>query len=163
MSYYSCLGCSKDLSQWPRAVTSTILSYIAKARIRAAQQEGQEAEEYAKELGVHDKLFGGGEKKSKGAGKGKKGGGNSEDALAALIRRRQEDRGASFLDNLAEKYGANKTKKGSRKRGSDDDDGDAEPSEEAFQAAAARLGSKKAAKNGTAGKSSTHSSKRAKR
>ncbi len=36
MSYYSCLGCSKGLSQWPRAVTSTILSYIAKVRIRAA-------------------------------------------------------------------------------------------------------------------------------
>lgn len=105
------------------------------ARIKAARDEGQEAEEYAKELGVHDKLFG--KKDGKAKGKGKKD--NSEDALAALIKRRQEDRGASFLDSLAEKYGA-KPKKSKKRTAGDDDD---EPSEEAFQAAAARLNSRK--------------------
>jgi DnaJ family protein C protein 9 len=100
-----------------------------KARLRAAKAEAQEAEEYAKELGVHDKLFG---KK-----KGKKEG---EADLAALIRRKQEDRGTSFLDHLAEKYGAASGKgKASKKRKGPDAD---EPDEEAFQAAAARLARK---------------------
>lgn len=97
------------------------------ARVKAARDEGTEAEEYAKELGVHDKLFG---KKSKKEGKGKKG--SSEDDLAALIRRNQQGR-SSFLDDLEAKY-APSSKKG-KKRASPDD----EPSEEAFQAAAARL------------------------
>ncbi|KAI1496691.1 DnaJ domain-containing protein [Biscogniauxia marginata] len=101
------------------------------ARLKAARSEGAEAEEYAKELGVHDKLFGG--KKDK---KGKKNG-SSEDDLAALIRSRQQGRG-DFLDNLAAKYGATASapgpKKG-RKRKTEEE----EPSEEAFQAAAARL------------------------
>jgi DnaJ family protein C protein 9 len=89
------------------------------ARVKAAREEATEAEEYAKELGVHDKLFGG--KKDKKGNKGKKG--SSEDDLAALIRRNQEGR-SGFLDKLAAKYA-----------GGDDD----EPSEEAFQAAAAKL------------------------
>ncbi|EON99835.1 hypothetical protein UCRPA7_4702 [Phaeoacremonium minimum UCRPA7] len=101
------------------------------ARIKAAQAEAGEAEEYAKELGVHDKLFG--EKKSKGKGK------SAEDGLAALIRKRQEDRGSSFLDALAEKYGATPKGKKGKKRAVEDE----EPDEEAFQAAAARLNKKK--------------------
>lgn len=104
------------------------------ARIKAAKEEAGEAEDYAKELGVHDKLF---------AKKGKKSKGNSEDDLAALIQKRQQDRSANFLDHLAEKYGANgsKAKKG-KKRAVEED----EPSEEAFQAAAAKLKGGKASK-----------------
>lgn len=104
------------------------------ARVRAAKVEVDEAEDYAKELGVHDKLF---------AKKGKKSKGSSEDDLAALIQKRQQDRSANFLDHLAEKYGANaaKGKKG-KKRAVDVD----EPSEEAFQAAAAKLKGGKTAK-----------------
>ena len=110
------------------------------ARIKAAQGEAAEAEDYAKELGVHDKLFG----NKTGKGKNKKDG--SEDALAALIKRRQDDR-SGFLDRLAEKYaGGAKPKKG-KKRSIEED----EPSEEAFQAAAARLNSKKATKGPNAG------------
>lgn len=128
------------------------------ARVRAAKEEGKEAEEYAKELGVHDKLFGNGKKKGK---KDKK---DSEADLAALIQRNQQNRGTSFLDKLAEKYGAvpkgkDKGKgkgKGGKKRVLDEDDDDGEPSEEAFQAAAARL--KKRPAEGKSG-----SSKRAKR
>ncbi|KAF5664877.1 hypothetical protein FHETE_6890 [Fusarium heterosporum] len=103
-------------------------------RTRKARAEATEAEDYAKELGVHDKLFG--EKK----GKKKKGKGNSEDDLAALILKRQQDRSESFLDHLAEKYGAKESKgKKGKKRPVED-----EPSEEAFQAAASRLqGSKR--------------------
>ncbi|KAI1211267.1 DnaJ domain-containing protein [Annulohypoxylon truncatum] len=105
------------------------------ARIKAAQNESTEAEEYAKELGVHDKLFGGKDKKGdkgKGKGKGKKG--SSEDDLAALIRSNQQGR-SNFLDNLAAKYGAAPNTKKGKKRAVPEE----EPSEEAFQAAAARL------------------------
>ena len=112
------------------------------ARIKAAQGEAAEAEDYAKELGVHDKLFG----SKTGKGKNKKD--SSEDALAALIKRRQDDR-SGFLDRLAEKYaGDSKPRKG-KKRSADED----EPSEEAFQAAAARLTGKKVAAGSSTGTS----------
>lgn len=103
------------------------------ARVKKAQAEANEAENYAKELGVHDKLFQ--NKKTN-----KKGKGNSEDSLAALISKRQEDRRANnFLDQLAEKYGAKESKgKKGKKRAVEE-----EPSEEAFQAAAAKLKSSK--------------------
>ncbi|KAG5951893.1 hypothetical protein E4U53_002049 [Claviceps sorghi] len=97
------------------------------ARLKAAKAEASEAEAYAKELGVHDILFAKKTKKSKGS---------SEDDLAALIQRRQQHRSASFLDHLADKYGANGGKgKKAQKRAVDED----EPSEADFQAAAARL------------------------
>ncbi|CAG7554927.1 unnamed protein product [Fusarium equiseti] len=106
-------------------------------RMKKAREEATEAEDYAKELGVHDKLFG--DKKGKKKGKGK---GSSEDDLAALIQKRQQDRSESFLDHLAEKYGAKESKgKKGKKRPVED-----EPSEEAFQAAASRLKSSKRSK-----------------
>lgn len=100
------------------------------ARIKRARDEAGEAEEYAKELGVHDKLFG--DKKQK-----KKSKKDSEQDLAALIQGNQKSRNQSdFLDNLAAKYGASSSSKknGGKKRAAEE-----EPSEEAFQAAAARL------------------------
>lgn len=108
-------------------------------RIKHANREAEEAMAYAEELGIKDKLFG---KSSKGKSKA-----NGEDALMALIQKRQEGRG-SFLDNLEAKYaakGKGKAKKG-QKRASDDADevDEGEPSEEAFQAAAARLKKPKA-------------------
>jgi DnaJ family protein C protein 9 len=104
-------------------------------RVKEARGEAEEAEEYAKELGVHEKLFG---------AKGKKNKKDSEADLAAIISKRQESRG-SFLDNLAEKYGAKpKGKAKGKKRPVEDD----EPDEEAFQAAAARLKQPKAKAEG---------------
>ncbi|KAH8666614.1 DnaJ domain-containing protein [Xylariales sp. PMI_506] len=97
------------------------------ARVKAAKEEATEAEEYAKELGVHDKLFGGNVKGKKGKKE------SSEDSLAALIRRNQESRGTSFLDNLEAKYG------GAKKKGKTSSRQPDEPSEEEFQAAAAKL------------------------
>ncbi|QYS95661.1 Chaperone protein dnaJ 6 [Trichoderma simmonsii] len=107
------------------------------ARAKAAKAEEAEAEELAKELGVHDKIFG-------GKTKGKKGKGSSEDDLAALIQKRQQDRAGDFFSHLEEKYGAKSAagKKGKgkgKKRAVDEDEDEDEPSEEAFQAAAARL------------------------
>lgn len=130
----------------------------AKREARAAEARGEagEAEEYAKELGVHEKLFGGEDKKGKGKGKGKgKAKSNDEDALAALIMGRQKERGDAFLDQLAEKYGAGGGSKKSKKGKQVMDD---EPDEAAFQAAAARLGSgKKKASEDAAPKASKRS------
>ncbi|KAI0813138.1 DnaJ domain-containing protein [Xylaria sp. FL0064] len=118
---------SKDVPAFKAYVKESKKS--RQARTKAAQSEATEAEEYAKELGIHDKLFG--DKK----GKGKKAKESSEDQLAALIRRNQQGR-QSFLDNLEAKYGAASAsgKKGKKRRVEE-----SEPSEEAFQAAAARL------------------------
>lgn len=113
------------------------------ARMKAARDEGEEALAYAKELGVEDKLF------SKGKG-GKKE--SSEAALSALIKKNQASR-SSFLDQLEAKYAGNgkgtKVKKG-RKHEVEDDEG--EPSEEAFQAAAARLKNKKPREESSGGR-----------
>lgn len=78
------------------------------ARVKAAKKEAQEADELAKELGVYEKLRGGGKKSKKVA----------ESDLAALIQRNQASR-MSALDKLAEKYGAVEPKagKGGKKRG----------------------------------------------
>lgn len=110
-------------------------------RIKKAKQqkaaEAEEAEEFAKELGVHDQLFGDGKGEKKKAGKGKKAkDDDGEDALKALIQKRQQDRsGDDFFDRLADKY-APKGKKGKKRAVTD------EPSEEAFAATAARMSSK---------------------
>ncbi|KAH7027911.1 DnaJ domain-containing protein [Microdochium trichocladiopsis] len=105
------------------------------ARIKAARDEGDEAEEYAKELGVHDKLFG----NKKDAGKKGKSKKSSEADLLALIQGNQKSRQQAqndFLDNIAAKYAAPAKKGGKgKKRVADEDD----ISEEAFQAAAAKL------------------------
>ena len=66
----------------------------AKARKRKADKEAKEADELAQELGV--------------------GQANGEDALVAMIMKRQEQRGReaeSFLDGLAAKYGGGDGKK----------------------------------------------------
>ncbi|OHW98615.1 DnaJ domain-containing protein [Colletotrichum incanum] len=124
---------SEDVRSFKRYTKESKLSKAA--RVKAAKGEAQEAEEYAKELGVHDKLFGG-DKKTKGKKKTKDSG---EDDLAALIKNNQQKR-AGFLDDLAAKYGATSQPKKGRKRVVEEE----EPSEEAFQAAAARLKKAKA-------------------
>ena len=70
-------------------------------RVRVAEKEGKEAEELAKELGVHDSLFGNGRPE----GQEKKG-------LADLIQQRQKARAATFLDDLTAKYVNGAGKKG---------------------------------------------------
>ncbi|CAK7221437.1 endo-1,3-beta glucanase [Sporothrix curviconia] len=142
-----------NVKAFPKYTKETASS--KKARLSAAKSESREAEEYAKELGVHDKLFG----KKKSSQKGESTSGTKSDkrgksskskadddqaGLAALIQKRQQDRSAAFLDNLAAKYGATEQKKkkktgGKKRQATDEADEDDEPSEEAFQAAAARL------------------------
>jgi DnaJ family protein C protein 9 len=139
---------SGDVEAYPAYTNETEKQKAA--RRKAAERDGEEAMEHAKKIGVYDKLFG--EKKI---------GGSSEDALAAMIQKRQSGR-SSFLDNLEAKYAAeSKTPKGKKgkKRVSDDEDeeDDGMPSEEAFQAAAAKL------KSGKGDASDGRKSKRAKR
>ncbi|KFH45446.1 DnaJ subfamily C member-like protein [Hapsidospora chrysogenum ATCC 11550] len=113
------------------------LAKINKAR-KVREAEAKEAESYAKEMGVHEKLF--------ADKKGKKGKESSEDGLAALIQKRQQDRSSQkddFLDRIAEKYGgaSSKGKKGKKRTLPD------EPPEEAFAATEARRKSAKASKD----------------
>ncbi|KAK7942698.1 uncharacterized protein PG986_011811 [Apiospora aurea] len=113
-----------------------------KARVDAAKGEANEAEEYAKELGIHDKLFGGGKDGGSGgnstAKKGKKSKkDSSEDALAALIRGKQQSRERQqndFFAGLEAKYGGG-SKKGKKRTHDEEME---EPPEEAFAAVGAR-------------------------
>ena len=115
-------------------------------RMKDARREGKEAMAYAEKLGVSEKLFG---TKAK---KGQKE--NPEAGLADLIKSRQAGR-SSFLDQLEAKYAAKgkdtkkrgkKGKRSSEEIEEEEDEDDSMPSEEAFQAAAAKLnGAKKAA------------------
>ncbi|KAL3462861.1 DnaJ domain-containing protein [Aspergillus heterothallicus] len=100
-------------------------------RVTRAQKEAKEAEKLAKKLEKEKE----GKESKAGARKGKKGSisttGNND--LAALIQQRQASRAESFFDRLEAKYNPS-----GKKRVAMD-----EPSEEAFEATAARRGSKK--------------------
>ncbi|KAI1614950.1 DnaJ protein, subfamily C, member 9 [Exophiala viscosa] len=94
----------------------------SRARRRAnAKQEEQEAREYARELGVEDKLFGKKDAPKKKAKKAE----DDTDALQALIQQRQQSRAENFFDDLEAKYGGGAKK--SKRKTMD------EPPEEAFQ------------------------------
>lgn len=108
------------------------------ARIAKAKKEGQEAEEYAKELGVHDKLFAGDKKKKAGKSAAGKKADNDQDSLAALIQQRQKSRSDNFFADLEAKYAP----KGKSKKRTGPS---AEPPEEAFERNAKK--SKKANQN----------------
>lgn len=103
-------------------------------RINKAKKEEEEAREMAREMGVETELFGNGtvdvESSKKGKKKSKKVEAGSEDALAAIIQKRQQNREEDFFANLEAKY-APKGKK-SKRTAMD------EPPEEAFQRTAER-------------------------
>ena len=62
-------------------------------RLKKAKSEEQEAQDLAKELGVHDSLFGKGRPE-----------GQEQKGLADLIQQRQKARATTFLDDLTAKY-----------------------------------------------------------
>ncbi len=124
---------SKEL---PKLATwaSSIKDEKAKlARRKQSDQEAQEAEELAKELGVWEEFYGSGkagERKSKGKGKAKADAPQEDEdhsALQAMILKKRKNMD-SFFDGLASKYSEPqrpaKGKKGKRNR--EDDDQDAE-------------------------------------
>jgi DnaJ family protein C protein 9 len=100
-------------------------------RRREAEAEAGEAVELAKDLGLHDKLFGNG--KGKKSSKGEELG-----ALSALIKNRQQSRMEGLFASMEAKYGGGSTKK---KKGTPTaaTKNPPIPSEEEFEAARARL------------------------
>lgn len=98
-------------SKWKKSVKNE----KAKAkRAKIASLEANEAEEMAKELGVHDKLYG--QPASKGS-KGKNGGDNDgEEALKALMQQRGAQTMQASLAALEAKYGA-EAQNGSKGKG----------------------------------------------
>ncbi|GAA5963073.1 hypothetical protein JCM21900_002226 [Sporobolomyces salmonicolor] len=105
-------------------------------RKRKAEKEAREAEKLAKELGVHEELFGDatgkgkGKGRGKGKGKGKENPDDDEAALKALIQGNQAKRMSSLMDSLEAKYGggsSSKKNQGKKRRstgGAEDDDGE---------------------------------------
>ncbi|KAL8292980.1 hypothetical protein RQP46_000674 [Phenoliferia psychrophenolica] len=124
---------SGSISSTPTWTKSSKDTKAREKRRAKADKEALEAEAYAKELGVHDKLFGGGatsKGKGKGKGKGKEGG--DEDALKALIQGKQAQRLESMLEGLEAKYAPKskpKAKKGKGKKHAIDDDDDEDEEE----------------------------------
>ncbi|GAA5996497.1 hypothetical protein JCM5350_002342 [Sporobolomyces pararoseus] len=129
-------------------------------RKKKAAKEEKEAEKLAKELGVHDKLFGKGGK-GKGKGKGKEtdtGGGEDDDAaLKALIQGNRNKRMNSLMDSLEAKYGGSgggggkkrsstggdaATGKSKKKKGEEEEEG---PTEEEFAKIQAEMDARRAA------------------
>jgi len=90
-----------------------------KARHRRACGEGHEAEEYAKELGIWDDLFGNVKNKPKSNGK------DDDTVLMDLIQKRKRGASSRFLDDLEAKYGGGQ-RKGKRQKFE-------EPPEELFE------------------------------
>jgi len=110
---------AKEVPAFPKYTKETKKTH--EARVKAAKKEAEEADKFAKELGVYEKLRGSGKKSKKDA----------EADLAALIQARQASR-MDALDRLAEKYGAvPKAGKGGKKRNAKDLEPDI--SEEEFQ------------------------------
>ncbi|SCV68970.1 BQ2448_1990 [Microbotryum intermedium] len=134
-------GQLKPCKKW---TTSSKNVRARSTRIKKATQEANEAEAYAKELGVHDQLYntssasvaaGKGNKEGGVKGKGKaKGNSKTEeevdgdlDGLKALIQGRQANRMESLMESLEAKYGAgvgkkNKGNKRSAKEDAEDED-----------------------------------------
>ncbi|KAF1984240.1 DnaJ-domain-containing protein [Aulographum hederae CBS 113979] len=129
-------------------------------RMKNAKNEAEEAMEYAKELGVDDKLFSKSTTKprsGKGTGKDREDPEVDEAALLAIIQQRQKGRQANqadFLDQLASKYAPKKAGKRAREAME-------EPPEEVFEKNNEKLKSMRA--NGGAGTASGGRSRKSKR
>lgn len=135
-------------------------------RRKVAEQESKEAEELAKELGVHDKLYG--SQKSKATSSSSKNkkeqAQSSEDALKALIQGNAARKHESLIAKLEAKALSESTNKQSKKSGKnsskkrksaadeeDDEEGDQAhstngPTEDEFQKIQAELEARKAGK-----------------
>lgn len=109
---------SKQLKSTPTWKKTSTDEKARAQRGKAAAKSAQEAEAHAKELGVWDEFYGDkrkGKRKSD-ATAGDEGVEKGEDALAALILRRQKDREGG-LDRLAAKYAKIEEEERARKKG----------------------------------------------
>jgi DnaJ family protein C protein 9 len=119
-----------------------------------AKKEAVEAEEAAKELGVHDQLFGNGDSKKKGKGKSRE---SDTSGLAAIIQQRQKQRQGDFFADLEAKYAPKKSGSNGKRRAED------EPPEEAFQKTGERAKKNKLRQSQEDDDSGTRKAKRFKR
>ena len=139
---------SGDLTATPAWKKTSKDTKAREKRKGKATKEAKEAEEYAKELGVHDKLYGSGAKgKGKGKGKAKSADDDDEAGLKALIQGNQAKRMDAMMASLEEKYGGGSGggggkkgagKKRSSKGGEDDEPRkkgkkEVEPTDEEFE------------------------------
>lgn len=146
-------GSLSATSAWTKSSKDTKAREKRRAK---AGKEAAEAEAYAKELGVHDKLFGD-SSKGKGKGKGKGKAGDDEDALKALIQARQGQRLESMLDGLEAKYAPKSKKAKGKGRATDEDEDrpkgrkrakvDEEPTEDEFERIQKEMDARRAAKS----------------
>jgi DnaJ family protein C protein 9 len=146
----------KATPAWKKAVKDT---KGKERRKKAAEKEAKEAEELAKELGVHDKLYGNGSSSAKGGkGKGKDKKADTEDdeaSLRALIQGNQTKRMNSLIDSLEAKYAAAEAKKGKKRSSTGGEEGakggkkakkEVEPTEEEFAAIQAKMDARRGKK-----------------
>ena len=138
----------KSLPAWSKMLKDT---KAKEKRMKEASKEANEAEALAKELGVHDKLYGKG-----GKGKGKKDKeAEGEEALRALIQQRGAARMANTLASIEAKYATADNKKSKKRKSLSPSDNSEEerekrkkakrmsmPTEEDFQKIQAGLGKK---------------------
>lgn len=126
-------GLLTSTPNWKKASKDT------KAKSKRAEKAGKEAleaEEYAKELGVHDKLYGTSAKpkNNKGKGKAKASGEDDVESLRALIQAKQVGRMDSIIGSIEAKYAKKEAEKDTKKgKGKKRGEPEVEPSEEEFQ------------------------------
>ena len=132
---------AKEVSSYPQWKKDVKDTKARNKRKADAKGEAAEAEELAKELGVHDKLYGTGSSKdgeesgkrgkrgaAKGKGKNVNEDGVDEDALKALIQSRnaQKNTMGNLIERMEAKYAAQEaassSKKGKKKGRKADDD-----------------------------------------
>lgn len=132
------------------------------SRRTKASKEALEAEAYAKELGVDEKLFGKNTSKGqKGKGKGTEQDDDDEAGLRALIQSKQAGRMDSLIGSIEAKYEAQEQDKKDKKRGKGGAIGagaskkqkkDEEPTDEEFARIQAEVEARRASnKNGGGG------------
>ena len=124
---------AKTLTSFPAWKKAIKDSKAQEKRKSKAVREAGEAEAYAKEMGVHDKLF-----SKKGKGKGKATQEEEEASLKALIQGNQVKRMDSIIGSIEAKYvnqESNRKKKRNSEEGGDGNKKqktEIEPSEEEF-------------------------------
>ncbi|KIM49132.1 hypothetical protein M413DRAFT_438296 [Hebeloma cylindrosporum] len=95
----------KELSTTPIWLSSSKDEKAKLVRKKASEKEAKEAEALAKELGVWDEFYGGGEPNERRKGKKREAEPEADDSvLRALILKKKEKNMGGFFDSLAAKY-----------------------------------------------------------
>lgn len=119
----------QDLSATPIWISSSKDEKARLVRKKVSEKEAKEAEALAKELGVWDEFYGGGQAKERQKGKKREADPEADDSvLRALILKKKEKNMGGFFESLAAKYSepipepSSRTKGKKRNRDVPDDD-----------------------------------------